>query len=92
MTAIVHETIPVQVWADVDVGIADFVRHLNTLPGVRTEACCQGTIGEGGPEPYGPYVMVVWRNDEAKALLEPFGLKIEGEPFGYVYPPASKTY
>jgi tRNA(Phe) wybutosine-synthesizing methylase Tyw3 len=43
----IHETIPVQVWADIDVGIADLVKLLNKIPGVRTFASCQGTIGEG---------------------------------------------
>jgi len=43
-----HKTIPIQVWVDVDEGIADMVLYLNTIPGVRTHACCQGTLGEGG--------------------------------------------
>jgi hypothetical protein len=57
---VIHATRPVQVWADIDVGIADLVAYLNTIPGVRTFASCQGTIGEGGANPYGPYVMVSW--------------------------------
>ena len=58
MGNVIHQTVPVLVWADVDVGIADMVRMLNTIPGVRTHANCQGTIGEGGPAPYGPEVSV----------------------------------
>jgi hypothetical protein len=59
----VHITVPVQVWADIDTGIAGMVRYLNTIPGVRTEASCQGTIGEGGPAPYRAYAMVRWQDD-----------------------------
>jgi hypothetical protein len=36
--SLTHKTRPVQVWADVDLGIADMVVYLNTIPGVRTEA------------------------------------------------------
>lgn len=59
----VHETMPVQVWADIDVGIATVVEYLNTIPGVRTHASCQGTIGEGGAAPYRPQVLVTWSDD-----------------------------
>lgn len=81
-----HPTVPVQVWVDVDEGIADFVRYLNTLPGVRTHASCQGTIGEGGPAPYGPQVMVTWDDDAAVALLSEFPMTMLGERFAYVHP------
>lgn len=86
MAYVVHETTPVQVWADVDVGIADLVRQLNTIEGVRTHASCQGTIGEGGHEPYTAYVMVSWRTDAARAALEPYGLIVQGEAHGAIYP------
>lgn len=69
MGQIVHETVPVQVWADVDVGIAEMVKYLNTIPGVRTHASCQGTIGEGGPKPYRPQVCVSWDTEETFARL-----------------------
>lgn len=82
----VHQTESVQVWADVDVGIAAFVRHLNTIPGVRTHACCQGTMGEGGAESYRAYVGVSWWTDDAKNALEHFGLSVEGECHGTVHP------
>jgi hypothetical protein len=55
-----HATRPVQVWADIDLGIVEMVIYLNTIAGVRTLTSCQGTIGEGGPHPYRPQVMVTW--------------------------------
>ena len=75
-----------QVWADIDEGIAEFVRYLNTFPGVRTHYCCQGTLGEGGAEPYAPYVGVSWWDDSARAFLEKFNLTVEGECHGTVHP------
>ncbi len=41
-----HKTRPVQVWVDIDLGIAEMVVYLNTIPGVRTHTSCQGTIGK----------------------------------------------
>jgi hypothetical protein len=64
-----HKTKPVWVVVDVDLGIAETVEYLNTIPGVRTHSSCQGSIGEGGPEPYGPYVEVSWSNDIALTIL-----------------------
>lgn len=52
-----HKTKLIQVWIEVDLGIADLVGYLNTIPGVRTHASCQGTIGEDGPAPYRAQVM-----------------------------------
>lgn len=46
-----HDTIPLQVWVDVDAGIAEDVRWLNDF-GIRTLTSC-----EGG-KTYRPYVMV----------------------------------
>lgn len=86
MEIIVHETRPIKVWADVDIGIADFVEYLNQISGVRTHGSCQGTLDEGGHEPYEAEVMVSWWHDDAKKSLEQFNLKIMGEAFGYVYP------
>jgi hypothetical protein len=81
-----HETRPVQVWADVDLGIADLVIYLNTIPGVRTEASCQGTIDEGGPHPYRGYVMTIWPDDALKRLLlEGFDIDLLGSNWGHVY-------
>lgn len=65
MGTVIHKTVPVKVWADVDEGIAAAVIQLNEIPGIRTYASCQGTTGERGPEPYGPYVMFSWRDAEA---------------------------
>ena len=70
MGNVIHKTIPLLVWAYVDVGIADAVRRLNEIPGVRTHASCQGTLGEGGAEPYRPYVMVSWSTPEAFAAID----------------------
>jgi hypothetical protein len=65
MGNLIHETVPVLVWADVDIGIANAVRRLNEIPGVRTHASCQGTLGEGGAEPYRAHVAVSWNAPEA---------------------------
>jgi hypothetical protein len=74
---------PVMVWADVDVGISAFVAYLQTIPGVRTYASCQGTLGEGGPAPYAGYVMVSWRDDTARKAVETLGeLKVLGKGHG----------
>jgi hypothetical protein len=85
-----HETRPVQVWADVDIGIADTVAYLNTIPGVRTYASCQGTIGEGGPCPYRAQVMVSCETRWARERLEEeFDITIPGDCDGswfYVHP------
>ncbi len=84
-----HKTVPVQVWADVDEGIADTVCYLNTIPGVRTQASCQGTIGEGGANPYRAQVMVTWADAETFARLErEFDLSEVSHAgnWGYVHP------
>jgi hypothetical protein len=87
LAVVVHETRPVLVWADVDVGIAPMVEYLNTIEGVRTHASCQGTIGEGGDHPYRPLVMVTWWTEGAyRKLVEEFDVTIIGERFGYVHP------
>ena len=54
-----HETVLVQVWVDVDKGIAEEVQLLNRQPNVRTFASCQGGLS------HGPYVLVGWKNDAA---------------------------
>lgn len=60
-----HKTVPVQVWVDVDEGVADLVKYLNTVPGIRTHASCQGTLDEDGPEPYRPQVIISWSNEKS---------------------------
>lgn len=94
MGAINHQTIPVQVWVDVDVGIAECVRYLNTIPGVRTYASCQGCIGElsdedkaDGAEEYRAYVMVSWNDEETLRLLQAdYDVDVQGEAWGKVHP------
>ena len=81
-----HKTIPVPVWVDVDEGIAEMVRYLNTIPGVRTLASCQGTIGEGGPAPYRAYVMVMWTDDAFKQLKDEFDVTNTGVHWGFLHP------
>ena len=82
-----HKTVPVLVWVDVDEGIAHVVRYLNTIPGVRTHASCQGTLGEGGPEPYGPQVMVSWTSkDVLDRLRQEFVVEMVSECLAYVRP------
>jgi hypothetical protein len=88
MGNVVHDTERVQIWASVDKGIASFVRYLNTIPGVYTHACCQGTIGEGGAEPYPAEVAVSWETPAARSILLSLGLKEEGQAHGTVYPNA----
>jgi hypothetical protein len=84
-----HRQIAIQVWVDVDEGIADTVLYLNSIPGIRTLASCQGTLGEGGPRPYRPQVMVTWSTLEAFArLYREFDLsEVSGEGgWCYVHP------
>lgn len=78
MSSVNHETVPVQVWVDIDLGIADDVRWLNSFPGVRTFTSCQGTIGEGGPEPYDPYITAWWPPEHDVAIRRRFHLLSEG--------------
>jgi hypothetical protein len=86
VNSINHETIPVQVWADIDIGIADDVRWLNSLPGVRTFASCQGTMGEGGPLPYGAYVKCWWPPEHDTAIRARFHIVVEGNGWRDVRP------
>ncbi len=82
-----HKTLPVKVVVDIDEGIAPMVIHMNTIPGIRTLASCQGTIGEGGAEPYGPQVMFTWDNLDALAGIKQFyDFKRLGPALGYAYP------
>ena len=84
-----HQTRPVQVWADVDLGIADMVVYLNTIPGVRTEASCQRTIGEGGPAPYRAQVLTMWPTEAFERLQREFDITRHGENWGYLHPRTS---
>src|ERR1035438_560328 len=81
-----HKTRAVQVWADIDEGIADMVVYLNTIDGVRTIASCQGTIGEGGPNPYRPQGMAAWAVEAFERLRRYFGVTLLGDGWGYLHP------
>lgn len=94
MKRLPHKTVPVRVIVDVDEGIASFVRKLQTFPGVRTHASCQGTLGEGGPCPYRANVMVTWDNQKTlQKLRDTFDmLFIAGSrTWAYVHPPWPKN-
>ena len=84
--AVTHESLPVQVWVDVDIGIADMVVYLNTIPGIRTHASCQGTIGEGGADPYRAHVMASWPAEAFERLHREFDVTLLGENWGYLHP------
>ena len=86
MGNVIHETRAVQVWVDVDEGIADMVAYLNTIPGVRTHASCQGTIGEGGAAPYRPYVMATWPSEANARLRKEFDVTEAHSWGGYLHP------
>jgi hypothetical protein len=86
MSSVTHDTVPVQVWVSVDKPIAGLVKYLNMIEGVRTYACCQGTIGEGGPEPYRPFVSVGWESDAVRDRLKSeFEIVEEGANFGMLH-------
>jgi len=73
-----HKTVPLLVWADVDEGIAPLVKELNEIPGVRTDASCQGT------DKHKPYVMATWNQELDAQLRERYELEYLGEFWGYV--------
>ena len=84
-----HKTRPIKVWVDADLGIADMVEYLNTIPGVRTLASCQGTIGEGGPAPFRAQVMETWPDEAFARLSAEFDISYEPESnrnWGYLHP------
>jgi hypothetical protein len=85
-----HATREVWVRVDVDLCIAELVEYLQTIPGVRTLASCQGTIGEGGPHPYRAQVMVTWDRPEAlERLRAELDISELTEYFAYVHPKAA---
>lgn len=82
-----HKTRTVWVKVDADVGIAQLVKELNEIRGVWTDACCQGTIGEGGPHPYRAYVMCHWTLEGLKILRRRYIVRPQGNgAWGYVHP------
>jgi hypothetical protein len=90
----------VQVWVDVDEGIADLVIRLNSIPGVRTRRSCQG-VPHGtdgtfchGSFHHGPYVVVKCADAETlQNLRGEFDVEAgwvhapNGEPVGDEWPP-----
>ena len=75
-----HETRPVSILVDVDLGIADMVEYLQMIPGVRTHASCEGT-------PTMPaYVMATWHHDLLPRLQREFNVELVGEMWGYLRP------
>lgn len=87
MGSVNHETRPVQIWVDADLGIAEMVERLNSIDGVRTHASCQGSIGEGGPEQYGPYVEISWPDTEVLEKIESlWSVEPQGFNWGYARP------
>jgi hypothetical protein len=81
-----HKTVPIQVWVDVDEGVCGLVAYLNTISGVRTLASCQGTIGEGGSEPYPAQVMACWPSEAADQIYAEFEVTLLGNGWGYLRP------
>ncbi len=73
-----HKTTPVRVWVDVDLGIAEVVLYLNSLPGIRTYGSCQGTIDEGGNYPAN--VMATWPDEHIDLLESKFDVAPLGNP------------
>jgi hypothetical protein len=89
-----HPTRAVQVWVDVDLGVAEMVEYLNTIPGVRTHSSCQGTIGEGGAEPYRPYVQCSWKSEAEDRLRAEFDIDVDPwgrRGWGYLHPRAYES-
>ena len=81
-THYIHKTRPVLVWVDVDVGIAEIVESLNDYDpqldncGIKTHGSCMGTLDQGGPHPYRPFVNVSWQTEEEfKWLCENYDME-----------------
>jgi len=86
---IVHETQPVLVWADIDVGVIPVVRRLNEIPGVRTHASCESArqlFSNALQGEYKPEVMASWTDDAWLILLKEFDITLLGNNFGYLHP------
>jgi hypothetical protein len=79
---LVRQTVPVQVWVDIDIAAAETVRYLNTIPGVRTWAMYQEP--ETGTETARPVIMCAWPNTSILHQLQLlFDITIEGDNWGY---------
>src|ERR1019366_9690661 len=72
----VHKKVPLKIWADIDEGIVDFVRKLNTIPGVRILDSDQGDPLQGGVR-YA-WVNVSWPDEDIRdAFLIPEEFELE---------------
>jgi hypothetical protein len=72
----VHKKVPLKIWADIDEGIVDFVRKLNTIPGVRILDSDQGDLLQGGVR-YA-WVNVSWPDEDIRdAFLIPEEFELE---------------
>lgn len=80
-----HKQVLTQVWAEIDIGIAEHVTNLSEMIGVLTHSSCEGDFGEGA------YVMVTWKDVDARACIAAeYDLIQEGDNWGYALPRKSK--
>jgi len=75
---VIHETVAIKVWADIDIGVVDMVLRLNDIAGCRTEASCQGTLEEGGAHPYPAHVMAHWTIEALTIIRSEFEVYPQG--------------
>ena len=83
---IIHKTKPLKVWVDIDVGIYEIVKYLNTIKGVQTFSSCQGTLKEGGNAPYNPYVMIYCPPNKMKLIEKLYKIGQKGDGWMYIHP------
>lgn len=81
-----HKTKPLKVWIDIDLGIYESVKLLNTIEGIRTFSSCQGTIGEGGSHPHKPYIMIYCPKSKLKVVKKSFDISKKMNGWIYVHP------
>ena len=82
-----HKVIPIKIWVEVDENICEDVRFLNNLTGVRTFASCQGTLTEGGPEPYKSYILAYWPKEYDDIIKNKYEIgELLGIRYGYLHP------
>lgn len=78
--------IPVNVRVEVDRGIAELVRDLQSFDGIWTHASCEGGKGHS----FRPYVMVSWDSEKAlDGLLSKYDVTLPtgtNRTWGYIYP------
>ncbi len=83
--SMIHKTVPVWVIVDVDEGVADFVRYLQTIPDVRTFSSCQDVSDRQGRRR--SYVGLCAITERAKRRIRAeFDVEEEGEWCWHVYP------